>query len=185
MNLAVSAPLQHAVVAFWRDAGYDKWFKRDDRFDDEFRARFLEAHHAAARRELEDWMDSAEGALALIVLLDQFPRNCFRDSAHSYATDGLAHHYATRAIAAGLDKQVDPTMRFFFYMPFEHSEAHEDQRRSLELFTALGEQNYLKYAQLHADIIDRFGRFPHRNATLGRASTQQELDYLASGGFNG
>lgn len=181
MNL----PAPAAIVDFWRDAGYEKWFTRDDAFDGDFRARFLDSHHAAARRELEGWMESADGALALMVLLDQFPRNCFRGSAHSYATDGLARHYANRAVAAGFDRQVDPAMRFFFYMPFEHSEAQEDQQRALDLFAALGDTNYLKYAQLHADIIARFGRFPHRNAALGRESTQEEIDYLAGGGFSG
>ena len=173
------------VVEFWRDAGYRKWFTRDDAFDAEFRTRFLDAHYAAARREMEGWMESADGALALMVLLDQFPRNCFRGSAHSYASDGLARHYASRAIDAGFDKQVDPAMRFLFYMPFEHSEAPQDQRRALELFAELGDANYLKFAQLHADIIERFGRFPHRNAALGRESTQEEIDYLAGGGFSG
>ena len=173
------------VIGFWRDAGYQRWFSRDDAFDDGFRARFLDAHRAAARRELEGWAESAEGALALIVLLDQFPRNCFRGDAHSWATDGLARHYAGRAIASGFDRQVDPAMRFFFYMPFEHSEAQEDQRRALDLFAALGDSNYMKYAQLHADLIARFGRFPHRNAALGRESTQEEIDYLAGGGFSG
>lgn len=181
MNL----PSPAVVVDFWRDAGYERWFARDDAFDDDFHGRFLDAHHAAARRELEGWMESADGALALIVLLDQFPRNCFRGSAHSYATDGLARHYASRAIAVGFDKQVDPAMRFFFYMPFEHSEAQEDQQRALDLFAALGDANYMKYAQLHADLIARFGRFPHRNAALGRESTQEEVDYLAGGGFSG
>ncbi len=178
-------PSPAMVVGFWRDAGQGKWFARDDAFDAGFRMRFLDAHHAAARRGLETWMESAEGALALLVLLDQFPRNCFRGSAHSWATDGLARHYASRAIAAGFDRQVDPAMRFFFYMPFEHSEAQEDQQRALDLFAALGDANYLKYAQLHADIIARFGRFPHRNAALGRESTQEEKDYLAGGGFSG
>ena len=173
------------VVAFWRDAGREKWFARDDAFDAGFRARFLDAHHAAARRELEGWVESAEGALALLVLLDQFPRNCFRGSAHSYATDGLARHYAQRAVAAGFDRRVEPALRFFFYMPYEHSEAPEDQKKSLRLFAALGDADYLKYAQLHADIIDRFGRFPHRNAALGRESTREEIDYLAGGGFSG
>lgn len=173
------------VVAFWRDAGREKWFARDDAFDAGFNARFLDTHHAAARRALEDWMASAEGALALLILLDQFPRNCFRGSAHSYATDGLARHYASRAIAMGFDLQVEPALRMFFYLPYEHSEAPEDQRESLRLFAALGDADYLKYAQLHADIIDRFGRFPHRNAALGRESTREETDYLAGGGFSG
>jgi uncharacterized protein (DUF924 family) len=173
------------VVAFWHEAGYEKWFTGDDAFDTQLVERFSEAHHAAARREYEGWMDSAEGALALMVLLDQFPRNAFRGSAHSYAADGLARHYAGRAIASGYDRQGDPALRVFFYMPFEHSESLQDQQRSLDLFGAVGDDNYLKYAQLHYHIIERFGRFPHRNRALGRESTQEELDYLANGGFSG
>ena len=173
------------VVQFWQEAGMERWFANDGAFDLRFRDRFLEAHFAAARRECETWMETAEGALALMVLLDQFPRNGFRGSAHSYATDGLARHYARRALDAGFDRQVAPDLRIFFYMPFEHSEALEDQQRSMELFGALNDANYLRYAQLHYDLIARFGRFPHRNPVLGRESTQEETDYLANGGFSG
>lgn len=172
------------VMDFWREAGYQKWFSKDEAFDAEFKQRFEAAHWAAARRELEHWMDSAEGALALMILLDQFPRNCFRNSAHSYATDGLARHYADRAVAAGFDEQIEPALRIFFYLPYEHSEAPADQRRSLELCALTG-PDYLRYAQEHADIIAQFGRFPHRNKALGRESTQAEIDYLANGGFSG
>ena len=173
------------VIAFWKNAGYEKWFANDDAFDAEFDQRFRGLHFRAARRELEGWMADADGALALVLLLDQFPRNCFRQSAHSYATDGLARHYAARAVEAGLDAQVDPALKIFFYMPFEHSEALDDQQRSLGLFRATGDENYIRYAQLHYDLIARFGRFPHRNEALGRVSTQEERDYLASGGFSG
>ena len=173
------------VITFWKNAGYDKWFANDDAFDADFDQRFRGLHFRAARRELEGWMGDAEGALALILLLDQFPRNCFRQSAHSYATDGLARHYAARAIEAGFDAQVDPALKIFFYMPYEHSEALDDQQRSLDLFRATGDENYIKYAQLHYDLIARFGRFPHRNEAMGRISTQEERDYLASGGFSG
>lgn len=173
------------VLSFWRDAGYQKWFARNDAFDDEFRERFLEVHFTAARRELEHWMDNAEGALALVILLDQLPRNVFRKSAHAYATDSLARHYAVRAVDAGFDARVDPALRVFFYMPFEHSEDIADQRRSLELAGALDE-NYAKYAQLHYDAIESFGRFPHRNHELGRKTTANERAYLdAGGGFAG
>ena len=173
------------TVAFWRDAGMPKWFGRDDAFDAEFNRRFHAAHLSAARRELEPWMESAEGALALLILLDQFPRNCFRGNAHSYATDGLALHYARRAIASGYDLQVDSALRMFFYLPFEHSEAMADQDHALALFEGIGEAELTRYAVLHRDLIARFGRFPHRNAALGRESTQEEIDYLASGGFSG
>jgi uncharacterized protein (DUF924 family) len=173
------------VTTFWQTAGYEKWFSRDEVFDTEFHQRFRGPHFRAARRELEGWMGDAEGALALVLLLDQFPRNCFRESAHAYATDGLARHYADRAIGAGFDAQVDPALKIFFYMPFEHSESLDDQQRSLDLFRATGDENYIKYAQLHYDLIARFGRFPHRNEAMGRTSTQEERDYLAGGGFSG
>jgi len=173
------------VITFWKNAGYEKWFANDDAFDAEFDQRFRGQHFRAARRELEGWMGDAEGALALILLLDQFPRNCFRESAHSYATDGLARHYATRAVEADFDAQVDPALKIFFYMPYEHSETLDDQQRSLDLFRATGNDEYVKYAQLHYDLIARFGRFPHRNEAMGRTSTPEERDYLAAGGFKG
>ena len=173
------------VIAFWREAGPERWFARDGAFDVEFRRRFEPAHFAAARREHEGWMQTAESALALLILLDQFPRNCFRGNAHSYATDGLARHYAQRAIDAGHDLQVDGALRLFFYLPYEHSESLADQDRSMELIAGIGDAELMKYAKLHRDLIERFGRFPHRNAALGRESTQEEIDYLASGGFSG
>ncbi len=176
---------QSEVIGFWREAGAEKWFVRDEAFDAEFRRRFEHAHHAAARGEYEAWMEKADGALALILLLDQFPRNCFRGSAHSYATDGLARRYAERAIAAGLDTQSDPQLRVFFYLPYEHSEALEDQDRCVALVAGLGNAEYARFAQLHREIIVNFGRFPHRNAALGRDSTREELDFLAEGGFSG
>ena len=172
------------VIAFWREAGAAKWFARDEAFDAEFRQRFESAHFAAARGEYGAWMTSAEGALALQILLDQFPRNCFRGTAHSYATDGLALHYARRAIASGYDLQVDSMLRMFFYLPFEHSEVMANQDQALALFEGIGDAELTRYAVLHRDLIARFGRFPHRNAALGRESTQEEIDYLANGGFS-
>lgn len=169
------------VVAFWRDAGYKRWFARDDAFDAGFRQRFEDTHFAAARRELEHWLDTADGALALLILLDQFPRNVFRGSGHAYATDPLARHYAERAIGAGHDAAVDPALRIFFYLPFEHSEDPADQARSVALHAALGE-DYVKYAVAHRDVIARFGRFPHRNHALGRVSTPEEQSWLDAGG---
>lgn len=173
------------VVAFWTGAGPAKWFARDDAFDARFRALFLDEHHAAASRAREQWLEQAEGALALMLLLDQFPRNCFRGTAHAYATDGLARHYATRAVEEGLDRQLVPKLRAFIYLPFEHSEDPLDQDRSLAMFDALGDRDYLHYAREHRDIIRRFGRFPHRNAVLGRMPSVAELEFLADGGFAG
>ncbi|GAB3063344.1 DUF924 family protein [Stenotrophomonas tumulicola] len=172
------------VVAFWTEAGPAKWFVRDDAFDARFRELFLEEHHAAASRAREHWLATAEGALALLLLLDQFPRNCFRGTGHSYATDGLARHYAMRAVEEGLDLQLVPKLRAFIYLPFEHSEDPLDQDRSVAMFDVLGDKEYLQFAELHRDIIRRFGRFPHRNAVLGRIPSPEELDYLAEGGFS-
>lgn len=170
------------LLAFWREAGMDKWFRGGAAFDAECRARWQDAHFAAARRECDGWMDDADGALALVLLLDQIPRNIFRGSGHAFATDPLALHFAGRAIEVGFDAQVDPALQFFFYMPFEHSEAIADQRRAVELFTALDDANLLGYAVAHRDVIARFGRFPHRNAALGRSNTPDEQAWLDAGG---
>ena len=155
---------------------------RSARFDLECEAHFLDAHSAASRGELEHWIEGAEGALALLLLLDQMPRNLFRDSAHSYATDPLARHYATRAIDAGFDRQIDPALRVFFYMPFEHSEDMADQERSLALHRALPGKAADRWAVLHHDVIRRFGRFPHRNRALGRSNAPEEQAWLDAGG---
>ena len=176
------------IVAFWRDAGPARWFAKDDAFDAEIARRFEATHHAAARGELADWAETAEGSLALLILLDQFPRNIWRGSAHAFATDPLARAIAARALAAGHDAQTDPALRSFFYLPFEHSERLEDQDRCLALCEALDAESggdAGTWARLHRDIIARFGRFPHRNACLGRDSTADELAFLAGGGFGG
>ena len=131
--MTATLPTAAEVVAFWREAGYEKWFARDDAFDAELRRRFEAAHFAAARREFEGWMDSAQGALALLLLLDQVPRNIFRGSGHSYATDQLARHYASRMVEAGFDREVDAVLRVFCYLPFEHSEDIADQERCIAL----------------------------------------------------
>ena len=137
---------------------------------------------AAGRGEYAGWLDSAEGALALMILLDQIPRNIFRGSGHAFATDGLALHYAAQAVAAGHDGQVEPHLAAFFYLPWEHSEDMADQQRAVELFTALGNTTYLDYAIAHRDVIGRFGRFPHRNRALGRINTPDEQAWLDAGG---
>lgn len=182
---SIPPPERGEVVAFWRDAGPQKWFKKDVAFDDAFRARFLSAHEAAARGELDAWAGTAEGALALLVLLDQFPRNCFRGSAHSFATDGKALAVAKAAVDAGLPQRVEPGLRAFFCMPFMHSESLAEQDRSVELCGTLGNEENVKFALLHRDIIRRFGRFPHRNPMLGRTTTPEEQRFLDEGGFAG
>jgi uncharacterized protein (DUF924 family) len=176
------------VVSFWRAAGPAKWFAKDDALDAEIIRRFESAHHAAARGELNQWAETSEGALALLILLDQFPRNIWRGSAHAFATDQLARQIAHDAVAAGHDLTADVAMRLFFYLPFEHSEALADQDLCLAKCAALDAASgseWSKWANLHRDMIARFGRFPHRNACLGRASTAEELAFLADGGFAG
>ena len=174
-----------AVTRFWREAGAEAWFRKDDAFDADFRARFLDLHYAAARRELDSWADHPEGVLALMILLDQFPRNCFRGTGHMFATDPLARHFADGAVAAGHDMALEEDVRAFVYLPFEHSEAMADQERSVALFSANCARDYLPYAVEHRDIIARFGRFPHRNLALGRETTADERAFLEGGGFAG
>lgn len=172
------------ILAFWRDAGEDKWFTRDDAFDAEIREKFLVTHEAAAAGKLSDWEMSPDGALALCIVLDQFPRNMFRGDARTYATDPLARAVANRALKRGYDQDVPDNMRGFLFLPFMHSEDMTDQLRCIELYRAAGDKN-LNYAERHADIIRRFGRFPHRNAVLGRDTTPEEQAYLDEGGFKG
>lgn len=179
MNTAI-AP----VCSFWREAGPDRWFARDEAFDADFRGRFLDAHFAAARRACDGWIEEAEGALALMILLDQFPRNAFRGTAHMYATDPLARHFAERALERRLDLELEPELRVFIYLPFSHSETLADQERAVALNRPHGGEN-LESAIEHRDIIARFGRFPHRNALLGRITTAEEQAFLDGGGFSG
>jgi uncharacterized protein (DUF924 family) len=172
------------VVRFWRDAGADQWFRKDPAFDRGFRAHFLDLHLAAARREHDDWIGEPQGALALMILLDQFPRNAFRGTAHMYATDPLARYFARGVDAAGLMTEVEPDLRLFFCLPFAHSEDIADQDLSVELNARLGSTE-LSHAEGHRDIIRRFGRFPHRNALLSRETTAEEQAFLDQGGFAG
>jgi uncharacterized protein (DUF924 family) len=173
------------VLAFWRAAGPDKWFDKNDAFDAEIKTRFLPTYEAAADGAFSDWETTPEGALALLIVLDQFPRNMFRRDARAFAADAAARAVADRALARGFDAQVPDDERLFFYLPFEHSETMADQERCCALFRALGKSDLLHWAELHADIIRRFGRFPHRNAVLGRATTPEEKSYLDNDGFAG
>ena len=185
-NASTTTPLQSAseIISFWREAGPDQWFAKDADFDRRFRAHCLPLHEAAIRGDLKSWQANPDGALALVLLLDQFPRHCFRDTPRMFATDAQARAVADAAIEAGQDLLVDPDLRVFFYLPFEHSEDLADQDRSVALAAPL-EALYRSYAELHREIILRFGRFPHRNAILGRASTPDEQRYLDEGGFGG
>jgi uncharacterized protein (DUF924 family) len=173
------------VLAFWRAAGPDKWFEKDADFDVEIARRFSAVLQAAMDGKLPEWEETPAGALALTIVLDQFSRNMFRGSAASFAADATARAVAERALARGFDREVPQDERRFFYLPFMHSEASADQERSLDLARRLGDDDYMKHAEGHAGIIRRFGRFPHRNAILGRVSTPQEQAFLDGGGFAG
>jgi uncharacterized protein (DUF924 family) len=181
----VTAATADDVLAFWRAAGEKKWFAKNDAFDADIKSRFLDTYEAAAAGKLSDWEATPDGAIALTIVLDQFPRNMFRRDARAFAADPMARAIADRALGRGFDRQVADELRMFFYLPFEHSEAMADQERCCALFKALGNADLLHWAELHADIIRRFGRFPHRNAVLGRATTPDENTYLDNDGFAG
>ena len=174
-----------AVVAFWKEAGPKKWFAKDDAFDAEFRRRFHDAHVAAARRELDHWAETPEGSLALLILLDQFPRNCFRGTGHAFATDPLARMFATRALDAGFDRAMENDLRRFFYLPLQHAEDMALQERQVGLFQAMERPDDDRWAEHHHGVIARFGRFPHRNRALGRETTPEEQAFLDEDGFRG
>lgn len=177
------------VIGFWRHAGPQKWFRKDYRFDQAIRLRFEPVHFAAARGDYDSWMATADGCLGLLLLLDQFPRNLWRGSGHAFATDPLARTVARHAVLADFDQEMEPALRPFCYLPFEHSEDMADQDLSVRLCEALrdatGDEETLKWAVMHRDIIARFGRFPHRNRPLGRETTPEEQAFLDEGGFAG
>jgi uncharacterized protein (DUF924 family) len=173
------------VLSFWRSAGPDKWVEAIDAFDAEIRARFLALYESAAAGHLAAWEKQADGALALIIVLDQLPRNIFRGSAQAYAADARARAVADRAIAHGYDRTVAVPERRFFYLPFMHSEEITDQERCIALCEAAADVEGVAYARTHADIIRRFKRFPHRNQALGRTTTAEEQAFLDAGGFSG
>ena len=182
--------VRDAVLAFWfgppPHAERREWFRKDPAFDAAIRARFGDALEMALAGAFGDWCTRAHGALARVLLLDQFTRNAFRDSAKAFAGDARALATSEDAIARGLDAALDRYERWFLYMPLQHSEDRATQARSLELFAALardtGLDTPLPYARRHAQIVERFGRFPHRNAVLGRTSTAEELAFLQAPG---
>jgi len=175
------------IVAFWRQAGPKRWFARDDAFDEVIHERFAPSAAAAAAGLLDDWRETAEGALALILLLDQFPRNLWRGSPRSFAADPLARETARDALARGFDHETPADLRLFFYLPLSHSEDILDQDLAVTLGEALerAEAAVGPPARKRRDVIRRFGRFPHRNVVLGRTSTDAEAAFLANGGFAG
>jgi uncharacterized protein (DUF924 family) len=173
------------VLAYWRALGPERWFTADAAVDTEIHAQFQNLYAAAVAGALLRWEDAAAGALAHVITLDQFPRNMFRGSAAAFAADPLARAAAGRAIDRGFDRQAAKAERTFFYLPYMHSEAFADQERCCDLCRAAGDEHTLEYALLHADVIRRFGRFPHRNAVLGRITTPEEQAFLDGGGFAG
>jgi uncharacterized protein (DUF924 family) len=185
-------PRAGQVLGFWfaAESGYGKrrkeWFRKDTAFDAVIQARFLTLHEEAADHRLSRWKDDVGDCLALIVLLDQFPRNMFRGTARAFASDGLALDAARHALAKGYDRAMLPAERMFAYLPFEHSEALEDQLLGRKLMLPLEafEETHdaYRYAERHHAIVARFGRFPHRNAVLGRPSTAEEIEFLAQPG---
>ncbi|MEK6749909.1 MAG: DUF924 family protein [Pseudomonadota bacterium] len=169
------------IISFWFSARAQAlWFNSDPAFDAEIRTQFEEIYQQAKAGALDAWRSDAQGALALCILLDQFPLNMYRGLAASFATEAMAREVAKSAIDAGLDQAIGTDKRAFFYLPFMHSEHLNDQNYSVNLFERAGMTEGLHYAKHHREIIRRFGRFPHRNAILKRASTEQELAYLAS-----
>jgi uncharacterized protein (DUF924 family) len=175
----------HDILGFWIQAGSEKWFAKDNAFDAECRKRFLSAYRLARDGQLDSWAETAEGAIALILLLDQMPRNMFRGTPEAFGTDPKALTITRQAIAKDFDQQIDLPLRGFFYLPFMHAEDLEAQKESLRLNKNLGDEESLKFARHHHDIIARFGRFPHRNTILNRMTTMQEAAFLQHDDFRG
>jgi uncharacterized protein (DUF924 family) len=177
------------ILGFWTSAGPSRWFAKSKAFDDAIRLKFEAVHHAAARGEYDRWADSPDGALALTILLDQFPRNLFRASAHAFATDPLARRLAGGAIERGFLAAIPPQLRPFIHLPFTHAEDMAHQDRSVSLAEAhdaeTGDLKTLEYAVIHREVVRRFGRFPRRNRALGRITTPEEQAYVDEGGFAG
>jgi uncharacterized protein (DUF924 family) len=186
-----AASRAESILLFWfapepgSEAGpfRSRWFIPNPEFDHLCKERFLESHELAAHGRLEDWRNQPRSCLALVLLLDQFPRNMFRDTARAFKTDAMARELSRNAIASGFDRELSPVMRMFLYLPLEHSENLDDQRESVRLARALAAENpdqaiVLKSAEEHMEVIRRFGRFPRRNQALGRESTEEEIDFL-------
>lgn len=176
------------VLDFWRAAGRAAWFTRSDAFDTSIREQFLPLYETFTQNDnllkhRHPWENTANGALALTIVLDQFPRQMFRAQARAFAADPLARAVAGRALDAGYDRQVETALRGFFYLPFMHSEDLADQDRCVTLYQAAGDEDGLNYAHIHRDVIVRFGRFPHRNSALGRETLDEEQQFLDNGGF--
>ncbi len=170
-----------SVLDFWfSESTRPRWFSSTKAFDRELTERFLDVWKAAASGELESWGKTPEGSLALVIVLDQFPLNMFRGNAESFSTEAASRDVAAAAIDKKFDEALNDEQKAFLYLPFMHSESMEDQDRSVALFEAAGLEDSLKWARHHRDIVGRFGRFPHRNAVLGRENSAEETAYLTS-----
>lgn len=175
----MSAVTAQNIIDFWFDSeNAQRWFKPTPEFDEECRNRFGDLITPAGLGELDHWQQDPQGTLAIILLLDQLTRNIYRGQPQAFAHDPKARAVAMTALAKSYDTQLPQTRRFFLYLPLEHSEDRSDQAHSVKLFEAYGDAEKLDYAIRHQVIIDRFGRFPHRNAVLGRASTAEEIEFL-------
>lgn len=174
------------IVTFWAEAGPDRWYEMDPAFDASIRSRFLECWVNAARGDHRDWLSSPRGALGYLILTDQFPRNMFRGEGRAFATDAKARSAALMAIQRDWDLRMDEPIRQFFYLPFMHSEHPVDQDRCVRLFLARMPQTGqggLLHARAHRAVIRRYGRFPYRNAALGRSTTPAEAAFLEGGSY--
>lgn len=183
-NSAIIDPAAAEIIAFWQEAGPDKWFAKDPAFDVAFRDRFAGIYCQAVNGALSHWAASPIGTLALTLLLEQYPRNAFRGTPWMYATDAMARLVAEHALALGYWDKVPADLRMFLLLPFGHSERLADQERSVGLAEEMIPES-AHNARHHRDVVRSFGRFPHRNAILGRASTAEEQAYLDGGGYSG
>jgi uncharacterized protein (DUF924 family) len=171
------------VLKFWfEQTAPDQWFEKDPVFDASIRQRFLGLHEILVSRESDDFLVDARTALAAVIVLDQMSRNMFRDTPRAFAADPQALRLAEAAISQGLDTGLTKDRRMFLYLPFEHAEDREAQARSVALMASLGDSEWQEWAEAHKAIVDRFGRFPHRNAVLGRKSTPEEIEFLKQPG---
>lgn len=171
------------IIHFWFEEIDSKlWFKKDDEFDKQIRGRFLETYDRTASGKSAEWRQTPAGRLAEIIVLDQFPRNMFRDLPKAFASDSLALQLAIDAVAVGDDQKISIEKRAFIYLPFMHSEDQKAHEQAVQLFSQKGLEKNFEYELAHKKIIDRFGRFPHRNAILGRLSTSEEIEFLKGPG---
>ena len=171
------------ILNFWfSERVKPLWFKKSADFDREIEQRFFDTYQLAKTGELDDWRDRSKNILALIIVLDQFPRNMFRNTSRSFATDDRAVELTKYAVSNNYQQNLSPEERTFLYMPLMHSENKKDQEKCVALFTKLGREDNLKFAIKHKEIIDRFDRFPHRNEILGRESTPEEKEFLTQPG---